>query len=197
MGHREELLAGAKQCLYERGYARTTARDIVAVSGANLASIGYHFGSKEALLTAALIEATEEWAEAVNKMWDPDPDAPFMERFESLWKAVADSLAEHRNLWVSTFEALNQAERLPELKQRLSSDVELARVSFAQLFGPGPEPRDERADRAVGAFYVALMQGLMMQRLLDPERAPTGEDIALAMRTIIERASPRPEPQPE
>ncbi|SDN46792.1 TetR/AcrR family transcriptional regulator [Allokutzneria albata] len=193
MGHREELLAGAKQCLYERGYARTTARDIVAVSGANLASIGYHFGSKEALLTAALIEATEEWAEAVNKMWDPDPDAPFMERFESLWKAVVASLGEHRNLWVSTFEALNQAERLPELKRRLSNDVELARGSFAQLFGPGPEPGDERADRAVGAFYVALMQGLMVQRLLDPERAPTGEDIALAMRTIIERATTHPD----
>ena len=30
-----------------------TARDIVAASGANLASIGYHFGSKEALLSAA------------------------------------------------------------------------------------------------------------------------------------------------
>ncbi|WP_086820769.1 TetR/AcrR family transcriptional regulator [Allokutzneria sp. NRRL B-24872] len=200
MGHREDLLAGAKQCLYERGYARTTARDIVAVSGANLASIGYHFGSKEALLTAALIEATEEWAAAVATMWSPDPEAPFIERFESLWKAVVASLAEHRNLWVSTFEALNQAERLPELKERLSGDVEHARVAFSGLFGPAPAPTPqsappvdaEHADRAVGAFYVALMQGLMVQRLLDPERAPTGEDLALALRTIIERAAPQP-----
>ncbi|GAA4015738.1 TetR/AcrR family transcriptional regulator [Allokutzneria multivorans] len=206
MGHREDLLAGAKQCLYERGYARTTARDIVAVSGANLASIGYHFGSKEALLTAALIEATEEWAAAVATMWAPDPEASFIERFESLWKAVVASLAEHRNLWVSTFEALNQAERLPELKERLAGDVEHARVafSFAGLFGPAPAPSPassppaapEAADRAVGAFYVALMQGLMVQRLLDPERAPTGEDLALALRTIIERAAPPPAPQP-
>ncbi|WP_249044824.1 helix-turn-helix domain-containing protein [Crossiella equi] len=65
MGHREDLLAGAKRCLFERGYARTTARDIVAASGTNLASIGYHFGSKEALMTQALIEAlTESTAEA-------------------------------------------------------------------------------------------------------------------------------------
>ena len=41
MGHREDLLEGAKRCLYEKGYARTTARDIVAASGTNLASIGY------------------------------------------------------------------------------------------------------------------------------------------------------------
>jgi hypothetical protein len=39
-----------------RGYARTTARDLAAESGANLASIGYHFGSKEALLNEALAE---------------------------------------------------------------------------------------------------------------------------------------------
>ena len=56
MGHKEDLLAGAKQCLREKGYANTTARDIVAASGTNLASIGYHFGSKDALMTQAIIE---------------------------------------------------------------------------------------------------------------------------------------------
>ena len=40
MSHREDLLAGAVQCLREKGYAHTTARDIVAASGTNLASIG-------------------------------------------------------------------------------------------------------------------------------------------------------------
>jgi hypothetical protein len=27
VGHREDLLDGAMQCIYEKGYARTTARD--------------------------------------------------------------------------------------------------------------------------------------------------------------------------
>ena len=58
MGHKDDLLDGAKRCLYEKGYARTTARDIVAASGTNLASIGYHYGSKENLLNAALMSAT-------------------------------------------------------------------------------------------------------------------------------------------
>ena len=49
MGHKEDLLDGAKRMLLERGYANTTARDIVAASKTNLASIGYHFGSKEQL----------------------------------------------------------------------------------------------------------------------------------------------------
>ena len=53
MGNREDLLAGAKRCLYEKGYASTTARDIATASGTSLAAIGYHFGSKEALMNQA------------------------------------------------------------------------------------------------------------------------------------------------
>ena len=68
MGHREDLLAGARRCLEERGYARTTARDLVAASGTNLASIGYHFGSKEALLNEAIAASFEEWARRVHEL---------------------------------------------------------------------------------------------------------------------------------
>lgn len=68
MGHREDLLAGARRCLEERGYARTTARDLVAASGTNLASIGYHFGSKEALLNEAIAASFEEWAQRVHDL---------------------------------------------------------------------------------------------------------------------------------
>ena len=53
--HRDQLVKGAIKCLQTKGYARTTARDIATASGANLASIGYHFGSKEALLNEAMI----------------------------------------------------------------------------------------------------------------------------------------------
>jgi len=53
MGHKEDLLEGAQRCLLAKGFVRTTARDIVAESGTNLASIGYHYGSKDALLVQA------------------------------------------------------------------------------------------------------------------------------------------------
>lgn len=59
MGHREDLLEGAKRCLLEKGFLRTTARDIVKESGTNLASIGYHYGSKDALLAQAYVALVE------------------------------------------------------------------------------------------------------------------------------------------
>lgn len=68
MGHREDLLEGAKRCLLEKGFVRTTARDIVKESGANLASIGYHYGSKDALLAQAYV-ALAEGASTTGARW--------------------------------------------------------------------------------------------------------------------------------
>src|SRR5688500_3617892 len=163
MGHREKLLAGAKRCLYERGYARTTARDIVAASGTNLASIGYHFGSKEALLNAAMIEAIDEWGDELERALITDIDVGSMdpiERFESIWTRVIASFGTHRPLWVASFEAFVQAQRSPELLTQLAAGHEEARFGLAALFqGIDESMVDERAVRTLGSFYLALMSG--------------------------------------
>src|SRR5215831_19906231 len=112
MGNREALLAGAKRCLYEKGYARTTARDIAAASGVSLAAIGYHFGSVEALLNAAMMQAIEEWGQEIGRTLAADARitsaAPPLERFAAIWTAVIAALEAHRPLWVATFEVLAQ-----------------------------------------------------------------------------------------
>ena len=88
MGHKEDLLAGAKRCLLERGYAGTTARDIVAASHTNLASIGYHFGSKDALLTEAMIELIGEWGKKFEAAAQAHGESGSAARFEGLWREV-------------------------------------------------------------------------------------------------------------
>jgi AcrR family transcriptional regulator len=189
MGHRERLLAGARRCLFERGYARTTARDIVAASGTNLASIGYHFGSKEALLNAAMIEAIDEWGEELKGALITDADVGSMdpiERFESIWTRVIESFEAHRPLWVATFEAFVQAQHSPELREQLAAGHEEARFGLAALFqGTDESMVDERVAQTVGSFYVALMSGLITQWLLDAQRAPSGGAMAEALRTIV------------
>jgi AcrR family transcriptional regulator len=189
MGHRERLLAGARRCLFERGYARTTARDIVAASGTNLASIGYHFGSKEALLNAAMIEAIDEWGEELKGALITDADVGSMdpiERFESIWTRVIESFEAHRPLWVATFEAFVQAQHSPELREQLAAGHEEARFGLAALFqGTDESMVDGRVAQTVGSFYVALMSGLITQWLLDAQRAPSGGAMAEALRTIV------------
>ena len=176
------MLEGAGRCLVERGYGRTTARDIVEASGTNLASIGYHFGTKEALLDEAMMEGVRDWAEELGRIvaagFGADPGA----RFEEVWERVIRSFEAHRPALVASFEAFVRAEHAPELRARISAGHEEARSWLVELFGGATDGND----RAVGSFYLALLNGLMVQWMLDPERAPSGRDMAEALRTITE-----------
>src|SRR5271168_5514396 len=105
MSHKEDLLAGAVACLREKGYAHTTARDIVAASGTNLASIGYHYGSTKALLNAAVLKAMDEFGDQMAQaMSAGDEGATPLERFERFWERVIDSFRTSRPVWLATFD---------------------------------------------------------------------------------------------
>ena len=54
---RERILSAAEQCFGDLGFSATTMRDITAAAGVNLASVNYHFGSKEALFHAVVDRA--------------------------------------------------------------------------------------------------------------------------------------------
>jgi len=47
---RQKLLDAAERLMSQNGYAATSLRQIIADAGVNLASVHYHFGSKEELL---------------------------------------------------------------------------------------------------------------------------------------------------
>ncbi|MGW2665334.1 TetR/AcrR family transcriptional regulator [Nocardia tengchongensis] len=189
MGNREDLLVGARQCLFDKGYARTTVRDIATASGVSMAAIGYHFGSKEALLTAALAEATEEWGgrlEQTVAAAEPNPDP--VRRFASHWDAVRESVTADRGLWAATFDAISH----PETRTQLAKRTEDARRGLARLFG-GADEDDTEAGRTVGALYQALLIGIAAQSLIDGETAPTGTELAEGLRQIINVSATAPE----
>src|ERR1700736_6419164 len=56
---RERLVEAARVCVRDAGLAGATSREITRVAGANLAAITYHFGSKDALVAAALFDELE------------------------------------------------------------------------------------------------------------------------------------------
>jgi AcrR family transcriptional regulator len=188
MGNREDLLAGARRCLYEKGYAHTTARDIAAASGTSLAAIGYHFRSTKALLNEALIEATKEWGEELERALDVEvaPDAGLLERFEAVWTRVIASFSTHRQLWATQLEVVTQIEQTPELRDQLAEGLEQARLGLAELI-QRIDPGDPAA-KPVGSFYQALLTGVLVQWLIDPEHAPSGRDLAEALRVIAAEA---------
>jgi len=54
---RQHILRTAGQVFAERGYADTTSKEICTRAGTNVAAVNYHFGGKDGLYEAVLIEA--------------------------------------------------------------------------------------------------------------------------------------------
>jgi len=186
MGNREDLIDAAKRCLREKGFARTTARDLAAASNVSLAAIGYHFGSKEALLTHALIEASGEWVDELEALVTSalPPDAPFIDRFEAIWERLLELFVSHRQLWAANFEISPQIEQMPEVRKAFAAAQQEARWGLAKLFQGARAPADSETTLAMGSFYYALLTGVMAQWLVDPDRAPTARDLGQALRMI-------------
>jgi AcrR family transcriptional regulator len=176
MGNREDLLAGAKACLLEKGYARTTARDIATSAGVSLAAIGYHFGSKEALLGEALQQLIAEWGD---QLAGPPPEST---DFTTAWTRVIESFERSGPLWAIQFELLAQLARHPELRGSFAEAGRHARPALVELF---QGVRTDGADPArLGAFYQVLLIGLAAVHLAEPDSAPTPADLLAAMRSI-------------
>ncbi|MFG2297348.1 TetR/AcrR family transcriptional regulator [Streptomyces sp. NPDC048603] len=181
MGHKEDLLDGAKKCLVEKGFVRTTARDIVAASGANLASIGYHYGSKDTLLTQAFVQLMEEWGESFSAAVQGEGGS--LERFRSLWENVVAQHEASGPVWAASLEIALSQDRVPELRKMLAAQQgEGRRGLIAMMTGRPEEELDERDVRTLGAFYQALLNGLMIQWLFDPESAASAEELTEGMR---------------
>lgn len=188
MGHREDLLEGAKKCLAEKGFVRTTARDIVSASGTNLASIGYHYGSKDALLTQAFIALIEEWGQG-RQAGLAGADGS-LERLRALWDGV---VADHETagpVWAASLEVALSRDQKPELKAMLAASQNEGRRGLVHMMTGTPEERlTERDERTLGAVYQALLNGLMIQWLFDPAGAPSGEEFAEGLRRLADGIS--------
>ncbi|GGW74572.1 TetR family transcriptional regulator [Streptomyces lucensis JCM 4490] len=187
MGHREDLLEGAKSCLLEKGFARTTARDIVKASGTNLASIGYHYGSKDALLAQAYVALVEGMSGAFDAGAGPEGAPGSLERFRWVWSRIADTMREPGSVWRLSMEVMTI--ELPGVRAHLAAaQREGGRGLVALLMGmPEEEVSDEAAD-TLGRFYLTLMTGLIAQWTFDPETAPDGEALTEGLRQVVEAA---------
>jgi AcrR family transcriptional regulator len=203
MGAREDLLRGARRCIEEKGYARTTARDIVAASGTNLASIGYHFGSKEALLNEAIGAAFEEWTEHLIEVGvEASTDDP-MQRLTASMIAMLDEFGKNRALEQAFVEAIAQAERSPELRAQMAGQYATSREAIAEsvrdALGDGIEEAGVDP-KAIASYLMAVCDGLVLQSLVDPDAIPTGEELvaslAGAVGLMMGAAAPEPAPEP-
>ncbi|MET9502398.1 TetR/AcrR family transcriptional regulator [Streptomyces sp. NPDC006259] len=192
MGHREDLLEGAKRCLLAKGFAATTARDVVKESGTNLASIGYHYGSKDALLAQAYVSLVEGMGDAFEGGDGAGPagEPGSLERFRSVWANIIGTMREPGSLWRLSMEILVMGDKLPEVRDHLSrAQREAGRGLIPLLMGGREEDVSDESADTVGLFYVTLMTGLIAQWTFDPTSAPEADQLAEGLRQVIAAAA--------
>lgn len=185
MSQREALLAGAKRCLLEKGYGSTTARDITEASGANLGSIGYHFGSKDRLLKIALLEVTAEWGDAVEKTARLIPGRSPQERLTALIHEIATRLPEIHDLHAVGIQSYVEAGFDDDLRKEISSMLTGARCELAALVleRDSVEPGSPE-ERGLGFLVYSLVAGMTVQVVIEPSTTDSPDLIADSLKLL-------------
>lgn len=181
--NRTALLEGALRCLARMPVDQVSARAVAAESGANLASIGYHFGSKDGLVTAAVVAGLDRWLDEIAaRASDVRTGADPADRFRRAVDAADASRSEHDGLARAYVVALGRAQYDPVVAERLIDGFRRTRPAVASVLGLGAD--DIGVD--AGALMHAMFTGLLVQSLLDEELALSGDRIADALQRITD-----------
>ena len=169
--NREYLLEGALRCLEQLPPERITARAIAAESGANAASIAYHFGSKDNLITQAAITGLDRWldeiADSLGDVASVDPAT----RYQRAREAMERTRRRHAGLARTFLAALAMAQHDERVRELITAGFARTRPSVARLLGLG----DDRAGDDAAGLVLSLFYGLLFQALLDPDLAIEGQ----------------------
>jgi AcrR family transcriptional regulator len=195
--HRVRLLQAARMLLAEREYGNISARDLVAASDTNLGSIGYHFGSKEALLNEAIGLAFEDWADAVGSAIRGRANAGLAELMAGSLRVTLDEFDSMRPYFQAFIEALARSGRSPQLRAQLGAHYRRQRDRVADwiLEATGATLERDQA-RQLASMMLGTTDGLMIQAFIDPEDVPSSGELARtlgkALATGAAQATPAP-----
>lgn len=173
MGNRDALLDGALDCLLEKGYSHTTARDVAGRAATSLAAIGYHFGSTEQLLNAAIAEGFRRWRAQFSLVLEANAGRSGEEQLAAIGDELTRLFRDERSLSAVFLEALALADRSNgEVRAQVAASYEEDRVGVAALVGVvrGGEHGDERL---VASMLLALVDGLIIQHAISLTDAPS------------------------
>jgi AcrR family transcriptional regulator len=186
--NRANLLEGTLRCLERLPPERITARAIAAESDANVASIAYHFGSKEALVTEAVITGLDRWlaeiSHALGELEGMDPAA----RFDRAGTVIEETRRRHVGLVRNFLGALAKAQHDKRVRAALADGFRRTRPRVAALLGLG---KDQAGEDAAGLIH-SLFTGLLFQTLLDSGLAIEGRRMSRAqerLRAVLPRSS--------
>jgi AcrR family transcriptional regulator len=179
--YREELVERCITLFAARGYASLTMREIAGELSVSTGTLYHYFPSKEALFEAAVRRVTQQdlGAAAAFAALPPSPRV----RLGALVAHVAENEARFGQelLVLIEFRRVNGDADAPYAGIREAADAYVAAIdAFLGLDDP-----------ALARLVLVLLNGILLQRLLDGRRTPLVEQV-----DTIARIFP-PEPRPK
>ena len=185
-------MRATRDAINEMGLPAVTAREIVGRASANLAAIPYHFGSKDALVTEALIAEAHELLAPVLALLASDQ--PAAERAGTAIAMLGDIFDASRSKVPTYLAALAAAPHSPavrtglaelwrELRARLADDVQ--RQLDAGLVPSWTDPD------AAAAMVLALANGVVIAAVIDPDGPDHGAVASQFLGLLLASATPR------
>jgi AcrR family transcriptional regulator len=188
--NRQQLVDGALRCLNRLPAERVTARAIAEEAGANLASIGYHFGSKDELVTEAVVLGLDRWLDEITAGLADLGDGSPAEVYRRAGEVIDATRHEHTGLARHLVIALARAQHDDRVRELLAAGFRRTRPAVSAVLGLGAD----RAGEDAAGLALALFNGMLFQALLDPALAIEGDRLAAAqarLRTLLP-SGPRP-----
>jgi AcrR family transcriptional regulator len=146
-----------------------------------IAARKYHFGSKDDLVTEAVIEGLDRWRDEVaNGLGDLASTEPAA-RYRRAGEVIEASRRRHTGLAKNFIGALAKAQHDPRVRERLATGFRRTRPNVAALLHLGS---DQAAEDAAG-LVLAQFNGLLFQALLDPGLAIEGERMQRAQVRLL------------
>jgi AcrR family transcriptional regulator len=191
---RERLVRATRDAIREVGIPAATARLIAQRGEANLASITYHFGSKDALVAEALITEARELLAPVWALLAAD--RPAGERAAEAVTLLSELFDASRSQAPVYLAALASASHVPEvraglgdlwgeLRSRLADDIR-AQLDAGDL-PPWVSPT------AMAALILSLVNGVVISSVVDaggPDHREVGAQFLLLLLAVAGRAEP-------
>ncbi|HEU4759888.1 MAG TPA: helix-turn-helix domain-containing protein [Dehalococcoidia bacterium] len=179
---RQHILDASLRLFSERGFARTTVRDIARQAGITDAAIYYHFQSKRELLEALVEE--RGFVNSLEGLERVSGDLPLYETLLRMARGAINIMDENREfLRLILLEGLGADEAATEQYQRLADRWESGLVSVLERYvGKGELPGDDVQAMARQIIYTILMafEDSLLGRHVSPRDTPPQRQERLA-----------------
>ncbi len=179
---RQQILDASLRLFSERGFARTTVRDIAREAGITDAAIYYHFESKRELLEALVEE--RGFFNTLQQLERVSTDLPLRDTLLWMARGAINIMDDNRDfLRLIIMEGLGGDEAAAEQYQKLVNMWEAGLTSVLHRYvAKGELAADDSRVSARQVIYVILMafQETLLGRHVSPEATPAERQDAMA-----------------